>query len=44
MSVTEMIAEILSALQDPALPGFLITVDRNHRRTRALPISGETNG
>jgi predicted nuclease of predicted toxin-antitoxin system len=43
MSLAEMITETLSALRDIALFGHHVTIDRNHRRTRALPYSGETN-
>jgi predicted nuclease of predicted toxin-antitoxin system len=44
MSLDEMIAETLSTIRDPALLGHHVTIDRNHRRTKALPYSGETNG
>jgi predicted nuclease of predicted toxin-antitoxin system len=43
MGLGEMIAQTLSALRDPALFGHHVTIDRNHRRTKVLPDSGETN-
>jgi predicted nuclease of predicted toxin-antitoxin system len=43
MSLGEMIAETLSAMREAALAGQHVTIDRNHRRTRALPNPGETN-
>jgi len=44
MSLGEMIAQTLSALSEPVLLGRHVTIDRNHRRTKVLPDSGETNG
>ncbi len=44
MCLAEMIAEALSAIRDTALIGHHVTIDRNHRRTKALPLTGETNG
>ncbi|HZG46394.1 MAG TPA: DUF5615 family PIN-like protein [Allosphingosinicella sp.] len=44
MALGEMIAHTLSALSEPALIGRHVTIDRNHRRTRVLPDTGETNG
>jgi hypothetical protein len=43
MSLAEMIAETMSAIREPALFGSHVTIDRNHRRTKALPYFGETN-
>jgi predicted nuclease of predicted toxin-antitoxin system len=44
MSLAELTTATLSALRDPALAGLHVTIDRNHRRTRALPNTGETHG
>jgi predicted nuclease of predicted toxin-antitoxin system len=44
MRLADLIEAIFSALRDPALAGLHVTIDRNQRRTRVLPNTGETNG